>query len=72
MQIEDGTLITWNPQRGFGFIRAAYGNRTMFTHISGLQEGEPAVGRLVRFYASEDSEGRPIAQTWWVMEAEAA
>lgn len=70
MQIEDGILVGWNPQRGFGHIQAAYGKLRMFAHVSALQEGEPVVGRWVRFDAAEDSYGRPIARTWWMMEPE--
>jgi CspA family cold shock protein len=43
-----GTLIWWNPDRGFGFIRPDEDGPDMFLHVSALEEAgiHPMILRL--------------------------
>jgi cold shock protein len=43
-----GTLIWWNPDRGFGFIRPDEAGPDMFLHVSALEEAgiHPIILRL--------------------------
>lgn len=46
-----GTLISWNDERGFGFIEPAQGGQEIFVHIKAFPpgSGRPAVGQLLSF-----------------------
>lgn len=59
----EGELVSWNEERGFGFIRPQAGGRDVFVHIRDLwpRSRLPQVGERI-FYALElDREGRPRA-----------
>lgn len=57
-----GTLVQWNDDRGFGFIRADDGAR-YFVHISdiGRIATRPRVGDMVQFSGRVGRDGRPVA-----------
>jgi cold shock CspA family protein len=46
-----GTLIKWNEDRGFGFIKLAKGDSEVFVHISAFpRDGvPPRVDELISF-----------------------
>lgn len=58
----NGTLVQWNDERGFGFIRADNGER-FFVHISdiGRIATRPRVGDAVRFAGRLGRDGRAVA-----------
>ena len=52
-----GQIITWNTERGFGFLRATSG-RNFFAHISKWIDDEaPAAGQTVVFDIAEGRKG---------------
>lgn len=59
----DGTLTSWNDDRGFGFITTDVGDRRIFTHISAFPRaaGRPVLGDSLSFEIETASDGRSIA-----------
>jgi cold shock CspA family protein len=57
-----GTLISWNDDRGFGFIESA-GREKIFVHISAFpRDGvRPRLGELVSFELDVRGDGKPQA-----------
>ena len=55
-----GTLVTWDDDRGFGFVRPAAGGRDVFVHRRELREASlrPAVGQALTYEAAEQPDGR--------------
>nr|WP_179570536.1 excalibur calcium-binding domain-containing protein [Xanthomonas sp. JAI131] len=58
-----GTLIKWDDERGFGFVRSAHGDAEIFVHIAAFpRDGvRPRLGELISFDLEQDAEGRPRA-----------
>ncbi len=59
----DGTIKSWNDERGFGFIEPAQGGQEIFVHIkafSGLRE-RPQPGQRVSFEVEQGQQGKPRA-----------
>jgi cold shock protein len=61
-----GTLKTWNPDRGFGFIEDETGGRDIFLHVSGLTSAgiDPAnlkPGERLTFEVEGTHDGRTMA-----------
>lgn len=57
-----GTLIRWDDDKGFGFIRPTEGGRELFVHISAVRgEQRPSTGSEVIYQADQDELGRPRA-----------
>ena len=56
----DGTLISWNDDKGFGFIRPANGSRNVFVHIRAFSSsnGRPQVGDSLEFRLGPGRNGR--------------
>jgi CspA family cold shock protein len=53
----NGTVLSWNRERGFGFIEAASGKR-YFAHISGWESDDaPEVGQKVVFELAPADKG---------------
>lgn len=59
-----GKIITWNDDRGFGFIEQIGSSDKLFVHISSFAERKrrPAVGDIVTYEALKDDKGRSRAQ----------
>lgn len=58
-----GTLIKWNDDRGFGFIKSAKGDREVFVHVSAFpRDGvRPRLHELISFEIEEGSDGKQRA-----------
>lgn len=61
---EYGTIVSFNAQRGFGFVRPDNGDDCFF-HMSKFKDAEDeiAVGKRVAFVRMKDREGRRDAAT---------
>ena len=59
----EGTIKTWNDERGFGFIEPALGGEDIFVHIKAFQNrsARPAVGQFVSFAVELSPEGKKRA-----------
>ena len=59
-----GKIITWNDDRGFGFIEQIGSSDKLFAHISSFAERKrrPTVGDIVTYEAVKDDRGRSRAQ----------
>ena len=59
-----GTLTSWNDERGFGFITSTDDIRQIFVHISSFTNHgrRPEINQLLRYTLSSDSKGRPCAE----------
>jgi len=55
-----GKVISWDDDRGFGFIEPCLGGDKLFLHIKAFHNGgkRPEVGSLVVYTAAKDSQGR--------------
>jgi uncharacterized membrane protein YsdA (DUF1294 family)/cold shock CspA family protein len=56
----EGTIKTWNDERGFGFIEAEAGGEPIFFHVSSMtaRAGRPAVGSRVSFQVESGAKGK--------------
>lgn len=63
MRIE-GTIKTWNDERGFGFIEPLQGGQEIFFHIKAFapRAGRPEVGQRVTFAVDLTADGKKRAQ----------
>jgi len=59
----DGTLKTWNAERGFGFIEPLQGGQEIFVHIKAFatRSGRPEVGQRVTFEVETTADGKKRA-----------
>lgn len=60
----EGTLTTWNDDRGFGFITPTQGGPELFVHIKAFQRlngGRPQVGQRLTFEVETKPEGKKRA-----------
>lgn len=60
----EGTLKSWNDERGFGFIAPARGGEDVFVHIKAFtrRAGRPVVGQLLNFEVEVGPEGKKRAK----------
>jgi len=63
MRIE-GTIKTWNDDRGFGFIEPRHGGQEVFVHIKACaaRSGRPEVGQRVTFEVEMGADGKKRAR----------
>lgn len=56
----EGTLTTWNDDRGFGFVTPAQGGEQIFVHATafGARRGRPQVGERVSFEVEPGPQGK--------------
>ncbi len=59
----DGVLVSWNDERGFGFIRPSDGSPDAFVHIRdfGTIVGRPHEGDPISYRQAPGRDGRPQA-----------
>ncbi len=60
----EGTLTTWNDERGFGFLRSSQGGDDIFVHATafGAGGGRPQPGRAFSFEIERGPQGRKRAK----------
>jgi uncharacterized membrane protein YsdA (DUF1294 family)/cold shock CspA family protein len=60
----EGTLKTWNDDRGFGFIEPTQGGQEIFVHIKafGSRSGRPQVNQLLSFEVELGPQGKKRAK----------
>lgn len=60
----EGTLKSWNDERGFGFIEPTLGDQEIFVHIKAFaaRSERPQVGQRVSFEVEVNSEGKKRAK----------
>ena len=63
MRIE-GTVKSWNDDRGFGFIEPLHGGQETFVHIKAFvsRSGRPEVGQRVTFEVEMAPDGKKRAK----------
>jgi cold shock CspA family protein len=59
-----GSLVKWNEDRGFGFIKTGDSGTEIFAHISGFPRGarRPQIGDALSFEIVSDKDGRKQAK----------
>jgi uncharacterized membrane protein YsdA (DUF1294 family)/cold shock CspA family protein len=60
----DGTLKSWNDDRGFGFIEPSLGGQEIFVHIKAFETrlGRPQIGQRLTFEIEMNAEGKKRAK----------
>lgn len=60
----DGTLKTWNDERGFGFIEPSQGGQEIFVHINafGPRSGRPQLNQRLSFEVELGPQGKKRAK----------
>ena len=58
-----GKIISWNDDRGYGFITPLQGGKQVFIHVSALSDRNrrPEVNEVVTYALSKDKQGRSCA-----------
>ncbi|RYF79647.1 MAG: DUF1294 domain-containing protein [Comamonadaceae bacterium] len=59
-----GTLISWNDERGFGFIEPSQGGQEIFVHIKAFPSSvrRPVIGQVLSFEVALAPNGKKRAQ----------
>ncbi len=59
-----GKIVTWNDERGYGFIQPLGGSSQVFVHIKDFAHRgrRPVVGDFVAYSLGKDNRGRPCAK----------
>ena len=60
----EGTLKTWNDERGFGFIESTSGGQEIFVHIKAFPPGvgRPALNLQLTFDVEQAADGKKRAK----------
>ena len=61
---QQGRIIDWKDEKGFGFIAPEGGGQQVFVHIKSFRDRRhrPRVNERVTFELAADSQGRPRAE----------
>lgn len=63
---QQGSVVEWNDERGFGFLTRPEGRSKVFAHISAFPRGHrPVVGDAVTWVVQRDEHGRSRAVDIW-------
>lgn len=66
---KSGTLVQWNNQGGYGFVREDGTGRDYYVHVSTLADaGRPRIGDKLNFEIGKGRKGRPVAQAVTIVE----
>ena len=60
----EGTLKTWNDERGFGFLEPSQGGDDIFVHVKAFRArvGRPQVGQVMSFEVERGPQGKKRAK----------
>jgi len=60
----EGTLASWNPDRGFGFIEPSGGGQQVFAHVRAFPQGSqtPVVGSRLSYEVETTPDGKTRAR----------
>ena len=63
MEREQGTLIHWDDEKGYGFLRSNNGKKEIFLHIKALPhyQRRPKLGDVLTYAVQMDEKERPVA-----------
>jgi cold shock CspA family protein len=66
MEREQGTLIHWDDDKGYGFLRSNDGKQETFLHIKALSlyQRRPRIGDVLTYAVQMDEKERPTALIW--------
>lgn len=58
-----GKIVSWNDEKGFGFIKPSAGGKQVFVHIKAFsnRSRRPEINHVVIYDLSADKQGRPRA-----------
>lgn len=57
-----GKIVSWNDERGFGFIHPNNSDKQIFVHIKAFSSRKtPLINQIVTYNLSTDNSGRPCA-----------
>jgi uncharacterized membrane protein YsdA (DUF1294 family)/cold shock CspA family protein len=65
----EGSLVSWNSERGFGFIKPKSGDRDVFVHVRDLQfKGKtPLIGETIFYDITQRNDGKYRAVNAYVI-----
>eukprot|EP01062_Namystynia_karyoxenos_P080683 TRINITY_DN8722_c0_g2_i1.p1 TRINITY_DN8722_c0_g2~~TRINITY_DN8722_c0_g2_i1.p1 ORF type:complete len:245 (+),score=56.45 TRINITY_DN8722_c0_g2_i1:123-857(+) len=53
-----GTVVSWIPEKGFGFLKGDHGEKDLFCHFRALQDGDHLIVGAEVYYNSQQGDGR--------------
>jgi tetratricopeptide (TPR) repeat protein/cold shock CspA family protein len=63
--IGSGTIVKYNPDKGFGFIKDNADGTNVFFHVTRVKGGVPRVGSRIRFVREADEKGFHATKAWF-------
>ncbi|MFK8013422.1 MAG: DUF1294 domain-containing protein [Marinicellaceae bacterium] len=64
MKRQNGKVISWNDDKGFGFIKPYNGGKDVFAHINAFKKNSsrPEINQVVTYSITKDKRGRVCAE----------